>query len=132
MSPDELKRKFPNASRSFIQINAPRLCAADAKSTEGGALVGISEGDAPRRLCPAGRAICRITVYACRPADADGYHVKELIDLLVSASVLDGDSWDKLAITITSEKVHKAKEERTEIVIEWPCNLKSGNATSCE
>jgi hypothetical protein len=69
-------------------------------------------------------------VYACRPADPDGWAFKEIIDALVGAKILDGDGWDKLYIAgVYSEKVHSKDQERTEITILYPANDRSGLAT---
>lgn len=119
MTANELRRRFPNAPESFIRDNADRVCPVDAKRVEGQPLGGAvsrkeksgsGTDDGVRR-----RIVFR--VFAMRPADYDGYHIKELQDLLCHAGVLAGDAWDQLEGGVVSEKVHTPKEERTEILI---------------
>jgi hypothetical protein len=66
------------------------------------------------------RCIIRFTIYAVRPADWDGYHIKELQDCLVKSGLLDGDEWDILEGQVTSEKVHTKAEEKTVIEVICP------------
>lgn len=128
MNAAELKAKFPNASASFIQVNADGVCAADAESVERQPLErpasrketgGTStDGSTDAGGNPPIRARITFRIFAVRPADWDGYHVKELQDLLCHACALVGDAWDQLEGRVISEKVHTKAEERTEIEIE--------------
>lgn len=67
---------------------------------------------------PAQRVAITFIVYSTRPGDWDGYHVKELQDMLVQAGILSGDDWASLQGTVISRKAVSKGEERTEIVIE--------------
>lgn len=57
------------------------------------------------------------TVYAVRPCDYDGYHVKPLQDFIVHAGILPGDSWHQLEGRVYSRKVHTEEEEKTTVEI---------------
>lgn len=114
MNSAELKTKFPNASESFIRKNSSaEVRADDAKPTQGDSLVCYSPREDPGRR----RLAIRFIVYSTRPADWDGYSIKECQDLLIHAGILDSDSWDTLVGTVSSKKVHAKVEERTEVEI---------------
>ena len=57
------------------------------------------------------------TVYAVRPCDFDGWHIKPAIDMLVRAKIIPGDAWNQLQGSIRSRRVQTVEEERTEIEI---------------
>ena len=123
MNPNELKRFFPNASRSCIARNQAGdswLCAYNTQPTQGDALVSAS----PRKsksgkgvVLGVARRHIRFRVFSQRPADYDGHDVKEVQDCLVHAGLLDGDAWNLLYGTVISEKAHSKEEERTEVEI---------------
>lgn len=119
----ELLKRFPNASESFLRANsaggAP-LCALHSQPTQGDALVSVAPRKGKgRKGAVLGVARRRITycVFSVRPADWDGYSVKELQDCLVHAGILDGDDWHQLQGTVISEKAHSKEDERTEIYL---------------
>ena|SRR5882672_10158854 len=65
-----------------------------------------------------GRYKLQFTFYAVRPADCDAYHIKELVDGIVKARLMDDDNWRILeSITTSSKKVHKKSEEKTVVEI---------------
>ena len=116
---NEIKQRFP-ISESTARLNqdcASGICAAQPKPVERNPL----DSALPRK--DQGRSgvvqLFRITftIYARRPCDWDGYHVKELQDMLIRASILLADDWCFLQGEVVSKKVHTKKEERTEIVI---------------
>lgn len=102
------------------------LPTANKKSTQGHALVGAvprKEKSRPSIAKSSGhsrRSRARITfrIFAVRPADWDGYHIKELQDVCVKSGLLDGDEWDILEGQVISEKAYAKDAERTEITIE--------------
>lgn len=77
------------------------------------------ERTAPRkdkgRVVTSPRHRIRFTIYAVRPCDWDGHHIKELQDMLVNASIIPDDNWGFLQGEVISEKAHSLEEERTEI-----------------
>lgn len=120
-----IARKFPisDATRKRNQAGAvgppatdpqqpKRLsleCVHDRKKASGAGDVGSSDN---------GPCQIRITVYAVRPADFDGWHIKEIVDGCVKAGLLDNDDWRNCPTgTVTSKKVHTPEEERTEVEI---------------
>lgn len=121
----EILRRLPNASKSFLQRNAEDSAAAlpanDPQPTEGGALQRLPKGKKASSRSPNERVGLAFRVYAVRPADADGWAFKEIIDALAGAKILDGDRWDQFYIAgVHSEKVHSKDQERTEILIIYP------------
>lgn len=68
----------------------------------------------------AGRVTIRLTVYAVRPADWDGWNIKQIQDGLRHASILVGDDWHLLQGEVRSEKVQTLAEERTVIELFEP------------
>lgn len=102
------------------------LCSTDAEPAKGNPLErslpreGKGSAGPPVSPEPKGRSRILFTVYSVRPCDWDGYHVKELQDLLIKAGILDGDEWNLLQGEVISEKVYSKEEERTEITITPP------------
>lgn len=97
--------------------------ASDQKPVEGVPLVSpvprkTKGGNSPPiSTKPTIRKRIKFTVYSIRPCDWDGFHVKELQDLLVHAGIMDSDDWSSLQGEVISEKVHSKEEERTLIEI---------------
>jgi hypothetical protein len=122
MTANELRRRFPNASEAFVRANsAAPLPASHPQPTQGSPLQRVSKGKKAGSYGPIVRTGLLFRVYACRPADSDGWDFKEVIDALAGAKILDGDGWDKCYIAgVYSEKVHSQAQERTEITILYP------------
>ena len=130
MTRNELKRRFKGATETFLKLNAEPVVAeahpTHTKPAQGSALVSLPSGDGKGSGCHRGdaahrgRATIRFIIRSRRPADWDGYHIKELQDLLVHACVLPSDAWDLLKGGVTSEKVHTPEEEGTLIEITYP------------
>jgi len=117
MTRNELTRRFPNASPAFIKANCfdtARLPAGDTQRDQRKPLVRSISGEETSRV----RVKIRFRIFAVRPADWDGWHIKELQDLLIHAGILDGDEWYRVSGEIISEKVSTKTEERTEITVE--------------
>lgn len=118
MNEAELRKRFPAASASFIQANADGVCASQPERSQGRALERPLPGEDSGRHIIAPRHRIRFTIYAVHPCDWDGYHIKELQDMLIHASILPDDNWGFLQGEVISEKVHSKADERTEIEIE--------------
>lgn len=116
---DELRKLFPNAGQSFLTRNSvvKGTSAANAQPIERSTLVRASPRDGAGCGCDLKRLKIVFTIRSRRPADWDGYHIKELQDVLVHAGILADDSWDLLQGEVISEKVHKVEEEGTLITI---------------
>lgn len=97
--------------------------ATDTECLKRSALERLHKGKKARSLGDVGSGesgpfAVRITVYAIRPADFDGYHIKELVDGLVQAGLMGDDNWRVCPSgTVTSKKVHTEAEQRTEIEV---------------
>lgn len=128
MTRDDLRKlqaRLP-LSAATIARNPPddsRLRPDDAKPVEGHALVGPSPRTRKGRKgtvlgAPRRRFRFRFVIFSTRPADWDGYSVKEIQDCLVHAGLVDDDAWNLLSGEVISEKAHSKADERTEITIE--------------
>lgn len=128
MKPSDLEliaRKLPisDATRKRNQVGAVGPSSTDPQSVKRGPLEHIHQGKETSGNSNAGSSEngpcqIRITVYAVRPADWDGWHVKEIVDGCVKAGFLDNDDWRVNPTgTVTSKKVHTKEEERTEVIV---------------
>lgn len=116
MNENKLRRLFPNASPAFITSNSDshsRLSSTDNKSDKGNPLGSTLQGKAESSL----RFKIRFTIYAVSPADWDGWHIKELQDLLVHAGCIPSDKWSTLSGEVLSRKVKTKEEEKTVVEI---------------
>ncbi len=125
LSPHDLaaiQRKLP-LSAACLKRNQTRdtpLRTDDQKPVEGNALVRpLSRKSKGCKGVVLGAERRHITfrVFSRRPADYDGYSIKELQDCLVHAGLLDGDEPHLLYGTVFSEKVHSEEEEMTIVEI---------------
>ncbi len=68
------------------------------------------------------RITVRFTGYRVRPLDPDNFagSVKDLLDGLRHANLIDGDEPWKIRLETEQVKVSSFKEERTEITVEYP------------
>lgn len=133
MNPHQIKRLFPNASASLLKANAgdygasqplhdhstrPQLPNSQPKPNQGRALGGQLQkqaGSVPR-------IVVRFTGYRVRPLDPDNFagSVKELLDGLRHAHILDGDEPWRIKLETDQVKVAHFKEEKTVIEVEMP------------
>ena len=125
---NELRKRRPSLFDDPVHTDAedspPRIRSYNAQPAKGDALVRASQGE---DSCWYGTVECatgqprfaiQFIIYAVRPADWDGWHIKELQDALVACRVLPDDSWKHIEEgSVATRKVHKASEERTEIRI---------------
>lgn len=110
MSPDDLKRLFPNATKSLLAVNPD--CSGEASKLErvaGDAALGQTQtknGDSKGFLV-------RITSVRKRLLDEDNLCGKYHTDCLRYAGVLPTDAPDKTHIQTTQRKTKKGEEEHT-------------------
>ena len=120
MTADELKRRYPNASKSFIAANSDHpggVCAVQPQPVK---RVPLDLADAGKEACwydADGRFEIMFTVHAFRPCDWDGYDIKYLQDWLVSAGIIPNDGWKTLSGRVLSRKAATKAEEKTVITI---------------
>lgn len=115
MTYDQIKAKFPNASRSFLQANSPRTVAVlerpacdepleTNQSQEGTAKpVHIRFTSVRKRLC-----------------DPDNLCVKWLLDCLRYCGAIEGDEPEKISLEVKQKKVYPGEPEHTLIEVEYP------------
>jgi hypothetical protein len=128
MNPNELKRIFPNASKSLLAANPPVRgdVAAEAElhapepAQPPTTLATASSGEAQGAVRP----LIRFTLLRTKLLDWDAKHgvIKNILDGIVSAGLLHGDREDQLhpESCITQEKVKTLKEQCTLIEIIYP------------
>lgn len=121
MTENELKRRFPNASPSFIKANlgdrGERVCAIKPKPDERLSLDGSGERE---EACWHDASECFeivFTVFARKPCDWDGYDIKALQDFCIKAGIIPDDGWKTLSGRVYSRKVATEAEEKTIIEI---------------
>lgn len=76
----------------------------------------------PRKVSRLEKVTVRFTGRRCRLLDADNFagSVKELLDGLVRAGLLDDDSPEHIILITQQEKVAHRKDEQTIIEIDYP------------
>lgn len=109
--------RWSQAEFDAYQARRSRLCSSHQEPAQRNTLERPAPRESKSRDGAVERYHVRFTIYSVRPADWDGYHIKELQDLLFRSGFLPEDSWDVLRGEVISEKVHSKKEERTEIEI---------------
>ena len=123
MSRDEIIKRYPNASESFIRANLnPNAGSSGIRPTTQKPTKRVPLDDAirPEEKNWYNAAVSFeivFTIYSRRPADYDGYDIKALQDFLVKAGIITDDRWDVLAGRVVSRKAATEGEERTEIQI---------------
>lgn len=117
MTRNEIVRRFPNATESFIKANLDPddsgICPNKQQSIKRSPLERTAEGEGPSPS----RFEIRFTIYSVRPLDWDNYHVKECQDAIVRSGMLHGDHWSILRGSVNPQKAHSTEEERTVIEI---------------
>lgn len=113
---NEILARKPIAKRNSSGDTGLR--SAEPQPTQGHALERVVSRKTKGRTGPVERYRITFVVYAVRPCDWDGYHVKEIQDMLVHASILSGDDWRILEGLVRSQKAESKNRERTEIFIE--------------
>lgn len=111
MNPHELKRRFPNASPSFL-----------AKNSGAVAVVERALEDWPLAACEdakpiAGRVLVRFTSRRRRLIDPDNISVKASLDCLRRAGILANDTAEHVSLETRQEKVGKGEREETVVEI---------------
>lgn len=121
MTRNELARRYPNASESFIQRNLgadyvdPAIPSA---KPEPAIQHEVERSDASQKR-GSGRFEVRITSYRVRLLDADNLAggCKFLIDALRYEKLIPDDSPDAIELFISQVRVSKKLSERTEVII---------------
>lgn len=124
MTTKELKERFPNASRSFLEQNAddyrinPRLQDAKPQPDKENALVSAIQGEKEG----VGKIEVSYLLYRIKSLDPDNAvgSTKDLTDGLRKAGFIPGDETFRIRLTVEQEKAKSFKEEKTVIRITYP------------
>lgn len=131
----QLRKRFPNASASFLRANAAdapadvdRVCATEPQPNRRQALEHPEARPRQSKGRAQGRYRITFRCYRCRPMDWDNTIFKGLQDAIVEAGLLPDDNWRVLEGAVVSDKANSKAEERTEIEIvqlpeEIPCTV---------
>lgn len=116
MDPNQLKRLFPNASRSTIKLNQAShqpSCPVMERPASDESLA------APQgKTSDSGRYLVRVVSYRTRLLDEDNLAEKYHVDACRYAGLIPADSPDRTTIQVTQEKVATKEQERTEVTIQ--------------
>jgi hypothetical protein len=116
MNPHELKRLFPNASRSLVAANS-ELPHTKPQQHKAEPLPKASPRKEQSTQIP---HVCFI-LRRCSLLDVDAKwaSVKDLLDGLQRAGLISGDKEGEITLEVRQEKVSHRPQERTEIEITY-------------
>jgi hypothetical protein len=134
MSPDELRKRLPQASDSFIRANTSPVRAsvdegvrADDRADQNRSARESAELERPivyaatetvrTEKTPSTRFLVRVTDYRIRLIDEDNLSEKFTVDSLRYCGLLPSDAPGKCKIEVSQKKVHRKDEARVEIEI---------------
>ena len=120
MNEQELRYRFPRASKSFLEANLNRLRPAQPQPAPRASL-----GDTVERTTQGtGRITLRYRIYRVRLLDEENLchlgSTKSITDCLVEAGLLPGDDPKTVKIEVSQERVAHYSHERTVIEIIYP------------
>ena len=116
MSPDDLRRLFPNISPDVLARNTPRVAVPDTKPAKQARALGKDdEGKTPSARRP---LVC-FTLRRVKLLDPDAKYgsVKDLLDGLHYAGLIRGDREDEINLQVEQERVPHYFQEQTIIEI---------------
>ena len=122
MTRAQILARFPHASESILSLADPdpdrEVPHAKPQCHQAPALGGAVQGEAKGIR----RTLVRFTGYRVKPLDPDNFagSVKDLLDGLRHAGILQGDEPWRIKLETEQEKVGKYSEERTVIEIVNP------------
>lgn len=120
MTRNEILRRWPNASEDLIRANLDLALGGEVpnskpKHHKAPALHGTisREEKSIRRTCVS------FTLYRAKLLDPDNAagSVKDLLDGLRHAALIEGDEWYRIKLEVEQEKVSHYKDEKTVITI---------------
>ena len=111
-----LKSLFPHASKSTLELNSELPNPKPSKQK--GTLVANGTGKTQSTRRP---HVC-FTLCRTKLLDVDAKYgsIKDLLDSLQYAGLVDGDREDQITLEVKQEKVSHRSEERTVIELEYP------------
>jgi hypothetical protein len=123
MTRAQILARFPNASESVLSLADETFLVGKIPNPEPQRHQAPSLGKAvPREATGLRRTLVRFTGYRVRPLDPDNFagSVKDLLDGLRHAGILQGDEPWRIKLETEQEKVGKYSEEKTIIEITEP------------
>lgn len=117
MNEDDLKRIFPNASRSCLRANL-RAEGAIPNTQPRQREEELAGGDAGEAQGPGLRHCC-FTLVRKKLLDVDAKYssVKDLLDCLVIAGIARGDKEGQITLEVNQRKAAKGEGEHVEITV---------------
>jgi len=113
---DDLTRRFPRASASFLKANLPPDCAGQiAKSEPAVRPVPLAAGQTQET--DSSRFLVCVTSVRKRLLDEDNLCAKFHVDLCRYSGALPVDSPERCQIHVSQRKAEKGEEEKTEITV---------------
>jgi hypothetical protein len=121
MTEDELRRLFPNASRSCLELNNETTCVPVGDPRP----VAVVERDPKHEPVGASEPpgahsthlLVSIKSVRKRLLDTDNLVGKEICDVCRYAGILDSDAPDKATVQVSQRKVRPGEKERTIVEI---------------
>lgn len=121
MTPETIKRLFPNASKTFIKENETQ---ADLYLEDLGQAPVVEPDPRPRSLAKGkaqgadtARFLVSVKSFRRRLLDEDNLCEKYHVDCLRYAGVIPDDTPDRTSIEVSQEKVSSKEHERIEITV---------------
>lgn len=117
LTPELIKKWFPNASRSLIEANVQTHHLPQSPQPKRATIhesLGKEEGKASHSI----RLLVRVTSFRRRLLDTDNLTPKYFVDCLRYCGILSDDTEAEIDLRISQKKVSSKEEERTEIEIE--------------
>lgn len=112
MEPERIKRLFPNASQSTIDVNRLPSGAEPEQAVHNRA-----HGKVKGKTGHARRYAVSITSYRTRSTDPDNLVGKYFVDALRYSGLLHDDRAEDITYEISQKKVENKSQEKTLIVI---------------
>ena len=116
MTSHEIKRRYPNASTSFLKANSTDHCAGQDTKLERPSRVAPLETHQDQEAAATGFHIRFVSVRK-RLCDPDNLAAKWLLDCLRYCGIIDGDEPEKISYEIGQRKCQKHETEHTIIEV---------------
>lgn len=128
MTPNQLRRLFPNASEAVLAANNDKNTTdADNKADNPRTITKLERdfGNGPLAAgapekAGAERVHIRFVSVRKRLCDPDNISEKWLLDAVRYIGLIDGDEPDKITLETSQRKAAKGEEEKTELTIIYP------------
>lgn len=111
----EIKRRLPNASKDFVDLNSGPSGAYTEPNSGHGTLAKSKTQKGDSRKC-----MVSIVSYRVRLADVDGCIGKWHLDALRYAGAISDDTEEAISYKISQKKVQHKVQEKTLIEIVYP------------